>query len=50
MGYKIRGMKNKPGTGKKGMEGVRVDIFLGRAEYFICDLAHGFVYFKHDAA
>ena len=32
------------------MEGVRVDICLGRPEYFIRDLAHRFVYFKHDAA
>ena len=47
---RIRAMKVKPGAEKKGMEGVRIDIFLGGAKYFVLDLAHGFVYLEHDAA
>ena len=43
-------MNIKTGTGRNGIESVRIGSILGGAKYFVLDLAHGFVYLAHDAA
>ena len=47
---KIRAIKVNFEAGRKGIEGVGIDIILSRAKYFIRDLANRFIYPGHDAA